>query len=143
MKRLVALRRDSVLGVGWDRVSTRLGIALMVVSVLFFAASFADKALLSVQVAQQKAQTLAQIAAVRQDISNYQHQLAYLHSRAYYVEAARAFGYVRPGDTQFAVSTLPPTSGTVIRVVAQAPHVPHPHHDSLLHKILQAIVPGL
>jgi len=133
-------------------MSTRLGVALLIVSAFFFSANFADKAWLSYQVRQQKQQQLARIAEVKREISQYRHDLAYLHSRAYYVQAARAYGYVLPGDTQIqlSVSNVAQSSPPATVLTSQLTQPATPKHKSTLsfwQRWLQAaatlIVPGL
>lgn len=125
-------------GVGWDRMSTRLGVTLLVVSAIFFAANFADKAWLSYQVSQQKHQRLVQIAELQQQIQQYQGDLKYLHTTQYYVNAARPYGYVRQGDIQLQV---PPISVTSV-APARAPEPVTQQHESLFGRLIQSISPG-
>ena len=136
--------RETFNAVGWERTSTRLGIALLVVSGIFFAANFADKAWISYQVAQVRQQRLEQIQATTQQIQQLKHDLAYMHSRAYYVQAARHYGYIQPGDMQIQVisESSPPSPSVGDSGVAMAP-THQTSHESLLRRMLQAIVPGL
>jgi hypothetical protein len=140
---LVRLVRDSLRTVGWEKVSTRLGVALLVVSAIFFAANFADKVWLSYQFAQAKQQRLAEIADAKRQIYDYQHQLAYLHSRTFYVQEARRYGYVQPGDYQLQVTVQDAAPDAAPPPAAPStPPVPK-HHESWLHRLLQAVVPGI
>jgi hypothetical protein len=143
LRSLVRLLRDSFGAVGWDKISTRLGVALLVVSAIFFAANFADKVWLSYQFAQAKQQRLAEIADAKRQIYEYQHELAYLHSRAFYVVEARRYGYVQPGDYQLQVSVQDAGPDAAPPPAAPAATPAPKHHESLLRRILQAIVPGI
>jgi hypothetical protein len=141
----VRLVQASFASIGLDRVSTRLGIALLVVSSIFFAANFADKAWVSYQVARQKQDLLLQIAQTKQQITRSTTELKYMHTRPYYVEAARAFGYVQPGDYQITINAAPaPPQATSPspRVANPAPRSPR-HQQSILRRFLDAVVPGL
>jgi hypothetical protein len=140
---LVRLIRDSLRSVGWDKVSTRLGVALLVVSAILFAANFADKVWLSYQFAQAKQQRLADIADAKQQIYQYQHELAYLHSRAFYVQEARRYGYVQPGDYQLQVTVQNADPDAAPPPAAPAATPAPKHHESWLHRLLQAVVPGI
>ncbi|MDB5075237.1 MAG: hypothetical protein JWO42_1416 [Chloroflexi bacterium] len=135
--------RESFSSVGWDRMSTRLGVSLLVVSAIFFAANFADKAWVSYQVGQAKQQRLAAIADTTAKISQLKQDLTYLHSSAYYKQAARRYGYVEPGDIQLSLTQgSPPQDSVVVR--AAPPSMAHLNkHESVLHRLLQAVVPGL
>jgi cell division protein FtsB len=135
--------RGSFSSVGWDSMSTRLGVSLLVVSAIFFAANFADKAWVSYQVGQAKQQRLAAIAETSTRISQLKHDLSYLHSSAYYRQAARQYGYVEPGDIQLAVTQGAPSQDSVVVRSAQDPNVHPKPHESVLHRLLQAVVPGL
>lgn len=145
MNALIQLVRASFASIGLDRMSTRLGIALLVVSSVFFAANFADKAWVSYQVARQKQDLLMQIAQTRQQIAQYNNDLKYMHTRAYYVQAARQFDYVQPGDIPVSISAAPaPSQGTAPAQSAARPATkPAAHHESLFRRWLEAIVPGL
>jgi hypothetical protein len=144
---LLKLLGRPVTGVGWDRMSTRLGVALLIVSAFFFAANFADKAWLSYQVSQEKRQAQAQIAEIQREIAQYHHDLAYYHSRAFYVQRARVYGYVLPGDTkiQVGVSTVvqPATPSGDASSSLTRPASNRNSHLSLLQRWVRAIVPGL
>jgi hypothetical protein len=145
---LLKLLGKPVTGVGWDRMSTRLGVALLIVSAIFFAANFADKAWLSYQVSLEKRQAQAQIAEIKREIGQYHHDLAYYHSRAFYVQKARVYGYVLPGDTKIQVgvsNVVQPTtpSGDVTSSVSRPATSKHSGHLSLLQQWARAIVPGL
>lgn len=135
--------RESLASVGWERASTRLGAALLVVSAIFFAANFAEKAWLSYQFAQVKAARLAQIAAAEAQISQLHHDLAYLHSRPFYVQEARRYSYVQPGDIPLEISVLPAADSAPPPAPAPVAHTRTPQHESWLRRILQAIVPGI
>jgi cell division protein FtsB len=141
-----AMVRDSFASLGLDRISTRLGIALLVVSGLFFSANFADKAWVSYQVAQQKAQLIATIQQTQQQITTYSSDLKFMHTRAYYVEAARDFGFVQPGDIPVSITTISPpanSSGSATHPAAASPApTPATQQPSVFTRIMQAIVPG-
>jgi cell division protein FtsB len=140
---LARLLRTSWASVGLDHMSTRLGIALLVVSSIFFAANFADKAWVSYQVAQQKQQLLQEIQQTKQQISQASSELKYMHTRPYFVEAARQFDFVRPGDSLVSISTAPaPAAGSDLAGVQPAAKPPA-HATSLLRRFLDAVVPGL
>lgn len=142
LRSLPRVIRESLASVGWDRASTRLGAALLVVSAIFFAANFADKVWLSYQFAQAKTDRLNQIAATQGQIAQYRHDLAYLHSRTFYVQEARRYGFVQPGDYQLQVSVQGSTPAeTPLTAVPTA--APVSHHESWLRRFLQAIVPGI
>lgn len=142
----VQLLRDSFASIGFDRVSTRLGIALLVVSSLFFAANFADKAWVSYQVSQQKQALIAQIQQTQQQITSMGSDLKFMQTRAYYVEAARTFGFVQPGDIPVNITTSPasaPQGTTAGAPLATAVPTAKPHKSqSMLQRIFQALVPG-
>ena len=127
----------------FDRTSTRLGVALLVVSAIFFAANFADKAWTSYQVAGQRQDRIAQIARVNAQIQQMKSDLVSLKSSDYYLQAARVYGYVRPGDIQIEVTHTPGiaagSSGNAIASVAQPPD----KSQSVLRRVLEAIAPGL
>lgn len=140
------LLRDSFSSIGLDRMSTRLGIALLIVSAIFFAANFADKAWVSYQVAQEKQARLYEIRQTQEQIGQLTGDLKYMRTRAYYVQAARAFGFVQPGDIPVAIQPASPIAPPVAadRAVAQPSGRPPAHHkESVFRRILQAIVPGL
>ena len=128
----------------FDRTSTRLGVALLVVSAIFFAANFADKAWTSYQVAGQRQDRIAQISAMNTQIQQLKSDLVSLKSSDYYLQAARHYGYVRPGDIQIEVmnslvlSTAGP-SGSAVAAVAP----PQGKSPFVLRRVLEAIVPGL
>jgi hypothetical protein len=136
--------QESFASIGWDRMSSRLGISLLVVSALFFAANFADKAWVSYQVGQEKQQRLADIAVASAQISRLKQDLSYLHSKTYYMQVARRYGYVQPGDIQLELNQIPapPTNNAGDRA-AQPAAKQNKKHESLLHRLLQAVVPGL
>lgn len=140
---LVRTIREAVSSVGWDKASSRLGISLLVVSAVFFAANFADKAWVSYQVGQDKQQRIAAIAALEAKIHKDEQDLTYSSTRSYYMEAARNLGYVQPGDIQLQLTTQMPQSAAMSDHPAQAPAKTSEQHESLLHKLLQAVVPGL
>lgn len=145
---LIQLLRDSFASIGLDRVSTRLGIALLAVSSLFFAANFADKAWVSYQVSQQKQQLITQIQVTEQQITKYTGDLKYMTTRPYYVEQARTFGFVQPGDIPVSISTssapAQPVAGAADARTSPINATPKPkaQHDSIFKRIMQAIVPG-
>jgi cell division protein FtsB len=128
----------------FDRTSTRLGVALLVVSAIFFAANFADKAWTSYQVAGQRQDRIAQIAAMNAKIQLLKTDLVSLKSSDYYLQAARQYGYVRPGDIQIEVTSklLPASSGPAGGAVA-AVTPPQDKSQSVLRRVLEAIAPGL
>ncbi|HEY8285007.1 MAG TPA: hypothetical protein VIJ28_11535 [Chloroflexota bacterium] len=136
--------RQVVAGITWDRTSTRLGVALLLVSALFFAANFADKAWTSLNVSHQRLQTIEQIAAVNSQIDQLKQDMVNLRSGAYYLQAARAYGFVRPGDQQIEVvrNTIPNIASTSTGAVAALPPLTG-KAESPLRRVLQAIVPGL
>jgi len=141
----VQVLRDSFASIGLDRVSTRLGIALLVVSSLFFAANFADKAWVSYQVAQQKQQLISQIQQTQAQIAKFNGDLKYMQTRSYYVEAARTFGFVQPGDIPVSISTSSaPSPSSVVAQDTRAGTSPATvkHQDSVFTRVMQAIVPG-
>ncbi len=128
----------------FDRTSTRLGVALLVVSAIFFAANFADKAWTSYQVAAQRQDRIAQIASMNAQIQQLKTDLVSLKSSDYYLQAARRYGYVRPGDIQIEVTNNPvPAStgpaGDAVAAVTQ----PQDKSQSVLRRVLEAIAPGL
>jgi cell division protein FtsB len=124
-------------------MSTRLGVSLLVVSAIFFAANFADKAWVSYQVGQAKQQRLAAIAETSAKINQLKHDLSYLHSSAYYRQAARQYGYVEPGDIQLSLTQGPPAQDAVVDRSSPQPAAHSKLHDSVLHRLLQSVVPGL
>lgn len=143
-KGLLAAIRRVFAGLALDRTSTRLGVALLFVSALFFAANFADKAWTSYKVAEQRQQRIEQISAMNTQIQQLKQDLVTLQSGSYYLQAARAYGYVRPGDIQIEVvnTTIPTLTSSGGGAVAAVP----PHREkseSPLRRVLQAIVPGL
>jgi cell division protein FtsB len=135
--------REALASVGWERPSTRVGISLLVASAVFFLANFADKAWLSYQVAQERQQEVATIQQTDQQIAQLKATLADLHSESYYKEAARQYGYVMPGDIQLDIRNRPSQAqGATPQRTAPAP-APTLTRDSLLRRVLQAVVPGL
>ena len=134
--------RGQVHGLGLERLSTRLGITLLVVSAVFFAANFADKAWLSYRVAQERHQRQAQIQQITAQISAVQRDLGYMKTRAYYVQAARDLGFVQPGDVQLDIKVTPAAVAGDLVEARSAP-APHVRHESLLDKIMRLIVPGV
>jgi cell division protein FtsB len=135
--------REALADIGWDQPSTRLGISFLIASGIFFLANFADKAWLSYQVAQERQQQSAAIQQTDQQIQQLKSTLNDLHSPSYYVQAARKYGYVKPGDIQLEVqkSIVDQQSGVPQRGVPAPSHAPA--RDSLLRRVLQAVVPGL
>ena|GEM_PF-1397147 len=131
-------------GIAWDRTSTRLGVALLLVSALFFAANFADKAWTSLNVSHQRQQTIEQIAAINAQIDQLKQDMVNLRSGSYYLQAARSYGFVRPGDQQIEVvrNTVPSITATGSGAVAGVPPI-SAKTESPLRRVLQAIVPGL
>lgn len=145
---LVRALREAVRSVGWDKATSRLGISLLLVSAVFFAANFADKAWTSYQLGQEKQQRIAAIASLTTLNQSLDQQLTYANSRAYYREEARKYGYVQPGDIELDLTTSGPsassTSGAPTSDIAPQPSAkPGAPHESFLHRLLQAIVPGL
>ena len=135
--------RAAYRSVGWDKASGRLGITLLIVSAVFFAANFADKAWVSYQAGQDKQQRIAQVNMLTSQIQGLKQDLSYAHSRSFYMQEARKYGYVQPGDIQLEISALSSSSSGTVQV-AQAPAPKHKaQNDSLLHRLLQAVVPGL
>ena len=128
----------------FDRTSTRLGVALLVVSAIFFAANFADKAWTSYQVAAQRQDRIAQIATMNTQIQQLKTDLVSLKSSDYYLQAARHYGYVRPGDIQIEVTNIqmPSSTGATGGAVA-AVTPPQDKSQSVLRRVLEAIAPGL
>lgn len=141
MPGLFKLLRDSFASVGMERMSTRLGIALLVVSSIFFAANFADKAWMSYQVAQERHHYVLQIEQVRQQIAQYSSDLKYMRTRPYYVQAARAYGYVQPGDVPVSIQQAPQLAAPPQVTRGAVP--PAPQHKSLLRRFVEMVVPGL
>ncbi len=141
---LGAYLRQVFSGIVWDRTSTRLGAALLLVSALFFAANFADKAWTSLNVSHQRQQTIEQISAINAQIDQLKQDMVNLQSGSYYLQAARAYGFVRPGDQQIEVvrNTLPSTISAAGGAVAALPPT-SAKNESPLRRVLQAIVPGL
>jgi hypothetical protein len=137
------LARASFASVGLDRMSTRLGIALLLVSSIFFAANFADKAWVSYQVARQKQDLLTQIAQTNQQIVQLNSDLKYMHTRPYYVQAARQFDYAEPGDIPVSISAAPAPAQAPVQQRARPAVKPATHHESIFRRLLEAIVPGL
>jgi cell division protein FtsB len=130
--------------VKFDRTSTRLGVALLVVSAIFFAANFADKAWTSYQVAGRRQDRIAQIAKMNAQIQQLKTDLVSLKSADYYLQAARHYGYVRPGDIQIEITNIPGPSavGPSGSAVASVP-APQDKSQSVLRRVLEAIAPGL
>jgi len=128
----------------FDRTSTRLGVALLVVSAIFFAANFADKAWTSYQVAGQRQDRIAQIASMNAKIQHLKSDLVSLQSADYYLQTARNYGYVRPGDIQIEVTNnrIPTSSSSTGGAVA-AVTPPQDKSQSVLRRVLEAIAPGL
>jgi hypothetical protein len=142
-RRVVRTLREAIASVGWDKASGRLGITLLVVSAVFFAANFADKAWVSYQVGQAKQQRVEAIGLLSNQIQTLQQDLTYIHSRSYYMQEARKYGYVQPGDIQLELTTqAAPSVGAPDRVAVPTT-VQHKASQSLLHRLLQAVVPGL
>ena len=135
--------RHQVHGLGLERLSTRLGITLLIVSAIFFAANFADKAWLSYQVAQERHQREAQIQLITAQIAVVQHDLSYMKTRAYYVQAARDLGFVRPGDVQLNIKVAPAPDVAADLGAARPAPATHSRHGSLLDAIMRLIVPGV
>lgn len=135
--------RGQVHGLGLERLSTRLGITLLIVSAIFFAANFADKAWLSYQVAQERHQREAQIQQITAQINTVQRDLNYMKTRAYYVQAARDLGFVQPGDVQLNIKVAPAPAVTGDFSEVQRAPAPLARHESLLDKIMRLIVPGV
>jgi len=133
--------RASFARLGLDQISTRLGIALLIVSAVFFAANFADKAWVGYQVAQEKRAKIELIRQTEGQIRALNAQLIYMKTRAYYVQAARPFGYQLAGDIPVTISVSPgaAVSGDVAPPVA----TPRPKRESIWRKIISAIVPGI
>ena len=129
----------------FDRTSTRLGVALLVVSAIFFAANFADKAWTSYQVSAQRQDRIAQIASMNAKIQRLKTDLVNLKSSDYYLQTARNYGYVRPGDIQIEVTNqpAPATNSAVSGAVAAVTTPAQAKGESVLRRVLEAIAPGL
>lgn len=135
--------RGQVQGLGLERLSTRLGITLLIVSAIFFAANFADKAWLSYQVVQERHQREAEIRQITAQIDAAQRDLSYMKSRAYYVQAARDLGFVQPGDVQLNITVAAPVPASITDTGdAHRAAAPPPRHESLLDRVMALIVPG-
>jgi hypothetical protein len=132
--------------VGWNRASGRLGVSLLIVSALFFAANFADKAWVSYQAGQQKQERMVAIGAVSAQIQTLRQQLVFARSRTYYMQQAeKYYGYVQPGDIELQLNLQPVrVVGAADQPLAMAMAKPTARtNGSLLHRLLQAVVPGL
>ena len=115
-----------------SRRVSRLGVALLALSALFFGINFTQEWLISHQIQQRAAQMQARIAATNAQNAQLQSQLAYLSSKEYIVPAARLLGMARPGDTLMFVKHEPPTV-RIVRVPVQAPA------EGLFIRLLRAI----
>lgn len=135
--------REALASIGWDRPSTRLGISFLVASAVFFLANFADKAWLSYQVAQERQQQVAAIQQTVQQIAQLKATLNNLHSQAYYKQVARQYGYVMPGDIQLEIQKSPSGSQGSVQQRSVPTAVPARTPDSVLRRVLQAVVPGI
>lgn len=115
--------------------ATTVGMALLVVSAVFFGGSFTHEWLLSRQIEASAAQLQQRIDQINAQNQQMQSQLAYYGSKAYIVPEARAIlGLAQPGDTLMHVQFLPPHIN-IVRVPVRAP-VPH---ESLFVRLLRAI----
>jgi cell division protein FtsB len=116
-----------------SRRASRLGVALLALSALFFGINFTQEWLISHQIQQQAADLQARIAATNALNAQLQSQLAYYRSKEYIIPAARALGMARPGDTLMLVRQGPPRI-RIVRVYAQAPA-----SEGLFIRLLRAI----
>ena len=133
--------RASFSRLGLDQISTRLGIALLIVSAIFFAANFADKAWVGYQVAQEKRAKIELIRQTESQIQGLNTQLKYMKTRGYYIQEARAYGYQLPGDIPVSISVAPPAAAS--GDAALPIPTPQPKRESVWRKIISAIVPGI
>lgn len=116
------------------RRGSRLGIALLLCSAVFFGINFAQEWLFSHQVQQNVAQLQARIADVNTQNTQLQQQLAYVNSKDYIMTQARADGMVMPNDTLMHVTQLPGAT----RIVHVPMHVAAPP-ESFFIRMLRAI----
>jgi cell division protein FtsB len=117
-----------------SRRVSRLGVALLALSALFFGINFTQEWLISHQIQQRAADLQAGIAATNALNAQLQSQLAYYRSKEYIIPTARrALGMARPGDTLMFVKQEPPT----VRIVRV--HVPAPATEGLFIRLLRAI----
>ena len=117
-----------------SRRTSRLGVALLALSALFFGINFTQEWLISHQIQQRAADLQAGIAATNARNAQLQSQLAYYRSKEYIIPAARALGMARPGDTLMLVKQEPPR----VRIVRV--HVQTPAPESLFIHLLRAIL---
>ncbi len=119
-----------------SRRASRLGIALLLCSAVFFGINFAQEWLFSRQVQQNVAQLQARIADVNAQNAQLQQQLAYVNSKDYIITQARIDGMVMPGDTLMHVTQLPgPTK--IVHVPVHAPTPPESFFIRMLRAIFQ------
>ena len=116
-----------------DRRASRLGIALLALSALFFGINFTQEWLISHQIRQRAADLQAGIVATNARNAQLQSQLAYYRSKEYIIPAARALGMARPGDTLMLVKQEPPR----VRIVRM--YVQNPASEGLFIRLLRAI----
>ena len=115
------------------RRSPRIGVALFVLSTLFFGINFAQEWWVSHGVRQEYVQRTQEIAQTRAHIATLQRASAYYASKSYITRRAREIGMARPNDTLLVFVPGTPT----VRVV----HVtrPAPQRENILARLLHAI----
>ena len=116
-----------------SRRASRLGVALLALSALFFGINFTQEWLISHQIRQRAADLQARIAATNARNAQLQSKLAYYRSKEYIIPAARALGLARPGDTLMLVKQEPPR----VRIVRV--NVPAPAPEGLFIRLLRSI----
>jgi len=116
-----------------SRRASRVGLALLALSAIFFGINFTQEWLISHQIQQRAADLQAGIAATNALNAQLQSQLAYYSSKEYIIPAARILGMPRPGDTLMLVKQEPPR----VRIVRV--HVQTPAPESLYIHLLRAI----
>ena len=116
-----------------SRRTSRLGVALLALSALFFGMNFTQEWVISHQIQQRAADLQAGIAATNARNAQLQSRLAYYRSKEYIIPTARALGMARPGDTLMLVKQEPPRV-RIVRVYMQAPA-----SERLFLRLLRAI----
>ncbi len=103
-----------------NRRARNIGIALLLLSVVFFGVNYAQKWWLNRQIEQRAAQLQAQILQQEQWNAQLQQDIIYYRSKAFVEDQARVLGMSRPGETLISIH-WDPVQPRVVHVQAHRP----------------------
>jgi len=103
-----------------NRRARNIGIALLLLSVVFFGVNYAQKWWLNRQIEQRAAQLQQQINQQELWNAQLQQDIAYYRSKAFIMDQARVLGMSRPGETLISIH-WDPVQPRVVRVQAHRP----------------------